>query len=37
MDRLRDLLLVLEAHELAGSLWILEPGRVRIHHRRDED
>ncbi len=32
---LRDLLVVLETNELAGSLWILEPGRVRIRQMRD--
>ena len=35
LDRLRDLLLALQTHDLAGSLWILEPGRVRIHHGRE--
>lgn len=37
LNRLHDLLAVLETQELAGSLWILEPGRVRIHQRRDEN
>ncbi len=31
LDRLSDLLAVLESHSLAGALWIVEPGRVRIH------
>jgi predicted nuclease of predicted toxin-antitoxin system len=31
LDRLRDLLTILEDHSLAGALWIVEPGRVRIH------
>jgi predicted nuclease of predicted toxin-antitoxin system len=30
-DRLRDLLAILENHSVAGALWIVEPGRVRIH------
>lgn len=33
-DRIRDLLVALDKHELKGSLWIIEPGRVRIHERR---
>jgi predicted nuclease of predicted toxin-antitoxin system len=37
LDRIRDLVLVLESHDLTGSLWILEPGRVRIHQGREED
>jgi predicted nuclease of predicted toxin-antitoxin system len=37
LDRMRDLLLVLESHDLTGSLWILEPGRVRIHQPRGRD
>ena len=32
-DRIRDLLAMLAKHELRGSLWIVEPGRVRIHER----
>jgi hypothetical protein len=31
LDRLRDLLAVLETRPLAGALWIVEPGRLRIH------
>jgi predicted nuclease of predicted toxin-antitoxin system len=34
--RLRDFLAVLENHAIAGALWIVEPGRVRIHLRDDE-
>lgn len=37
LDRLRDLLVVIETHEISGSLWIIEPGRVRIHQRRGQD
>jgi predicted nuclease of predicted toxin-antitoxin system len=33
VDRLRDFLAVLEATPVAGALWIVEPGRVRIHLR----
>jgi len=35
--RLRDFLAVLENNSLAGALWIVEPGRVRIHLRADEE
>jgi predicted nuclease of predicted toxin-antitoxin system len=31
LDRLRSLLATLELHPLAGRLWIIEPGRVRMH------
>ncbi len=34
--RLRDFLSVLESHTVTGALWIVEPGRVRIHLRHDE-
>jgi predicted nuclease of predicted toxin-antitoxin system len=33
VDRLRDFLAVLVATPVAGALWIVEPGRVRIHLR----
>jgi predicted nuclease of predicted toxin-antitoxin system len=33
LDRIRELLAVLAMHELTGALWIIEPGRVRIHER----
>lgn len=33
LDRLRDLSILLETRSLAGELWIIEPGRVRIHLR----
>jgi predicted nuclease of predicted toxin-antitoxin system len=36
IGRLRDFLSVLENHSVAGALWIVEPGRVRIHLRNDE-
>lgn len=31
LGRLRDFLAVLETRSVADSLWIIEPGRVRIH------
>jgi predicted nuclease of predicted toxin-antitoxin system len=37
LDRLRDFLEVLETHPVAGALWIVEPGRVRIHLRDREE
>jgi hypothetical protein len=36
VGRLRDFLSVLESHAVAGALWIVEPGRVRIHLRDGE-
>lgn len=36
LGRLRDLLAVLDHHPLTGALWIVEPGRVRIHLRNGE-
>jgi predicted nuclease of predicted toxin-antitoxin system len=35
IGRLRDFLSVLESHAITGMLWIVEPGRVRIHLRDD--
>lgn len=37
LGRLRDFLAVLEERSVAGALWIVEPGRVRIHLGRDEE
>jgi predicted nuclease of predicted toxin-antitoxin system len=31
MDRLRELITMLEQYSLGNDLWIVEPGRVRIH------
>jgi predicted nuclease of predicted toxin-antitoxin system len=31
VDRLRDFLAVMETTPVAGALWIVEPGRVRVH------
>ena len=36
LDRLREFLTVLERHSVVGSLWIVEPGRVRIHLSKDD-
>jgi predicted nuclease of predicted toxin-antitoxin system len=37
LDRLRALLMNLESHPLAGRLWIIEPGRVRMHLRSEDE
>jgi predicted nuclease of predicted toxin-antitoxin system len=37
LGRLTDLLAVVETRAIAGALWIVEPGRVRIHLRDDGD
>jgi predicted nuclease of predicted toxin-antitoxin system len=37
LDRLRDLLEVVETRAVVGALWIVEPGRVRIHLRDSEE
>ena len=34
-ERLHDFLAVLETRSVVGSLWIVEPGRVRIHLREN--
>ena len=36
IDRLQDFLAVLENQSVAGALWIVEPGRVRVHLRDGE-
>lgn len=36
LDRLRDFLTLAEAQSPAGALWIVEPGRVRVHLRPDD-
>lgn len=36
LDRIEDFLSVLKTHSIDRSLWIVEPGRVRIH-LRDSD
>ena len=37
IDRLRDFLAVVEITLVAGALWIVEPGRVRIHVQGHDD
>jgi predicted nuclease of predicted toxin-antitoxin system len=37
LDRLADFLAVLETRSIEGALWIVEPGRVRIHLRDCEE
>lgn len=34
-DRIADFLSVAETHDVTGQLWIVEPGRVRIHLSED--
>jgi hypothetical protein len=34
---LRDLLEIVKTRDVAGALWIVEPGRVRIHLRDCEE
>ena len=36
LDRLRDFLALAEVRSPAGALWIVEPGRVRVHLRGDD-
>jgi predicted nuclease of predicted toxin-antitoxin system len=35
LDRLRQMLALLQTHPLAGHLWIIEPGRIRVHLQDD--
>ena len=37
LDRIQTLLANVKSHPLEGRLWIVEPGRVRMHLRRSED
>jgi predicted nuclease of predicted toxin-antitoxin system len=37
IGRLRDFLAVLENHSVRGALWIVEPGRVRVHLDSDRE
>ena len=34
--RMNDLAGLFETHPIAGRLWIVEPGRLRIHGRKDD-
>jgi predicted nuclease of predicted toxin-antitoxin system len=35
-DRLRDVLTLAAIRAVKGELWIVEPGRVRVHLEKDE-
>ncbi len=37
IDRIKDFLAVAETNSVAGALWIVEPGRVRIHLRATDN
>ena len=37
LDRLRDFRALAEVRSPEGTLWIVEPGRVRIHLRGDDE
>ena len=37
LERIREFLLVLPIQRLEGRLWIVEPGRVRIHQPNTDD
>ena len=37
LDRVRELLTILRTRSPNGALWIVEPGRVRIHLPEDDD
>lgn len=34
-SRIQDLIALLSVHELGAELWIIEPGRVRVHQKPD--
>jgi predicted nuclease of predicted toxin-antitoxin system len=36
VDRISDLLAMLKVQPLEGTLWIVEPGRVRIHLQKGD-
>jgi predicted nuclease of predicted toxin-antitoxin system len=36
LDRLHDFMALLKQRALGNELWIVEPGRVRIHQREDK-
>jgi predicted nuclease of predicted toxin-antitoxin system len=36
-DRLRDFLGLAATRPIGGELWIVEPGRVRVHLEKDEE
>ena len=35
LARIKELAALLAVQDIAGRLWIVEPGRVRVHERRD--
>lgn len=35
LARIKELATLLETESIDGQLWIVEPGRVRVHERRD--
>jgi predicted nuclease of predicted toxin-antitoxin system len=37
LNRIAELAQLIKIHPLAGTLWIVEPGRVRIHLGDDDD
>lgn len=37
LTRLQEFLIVLKSRPLKNELWIVEPGRVRIHQRENEE
>jgi hypothetical protein len=37
IGRLQDFLTMLKSHAVDGELWIVEPGRVRIHLSGDDE
>ncbi len=36
LNRIRELIALLKQRPLASELWIIEPGRVRIHQRAED-
>jgi predicted nuclease of predicted toxin-antitoxin system len=36
LARVKELVALLETRSIDGQLWIVEPGRVRVHERRDQ-
>jgi predicted nuclease of predicted toxin-antitoxin system len=37
LERLRDFLAIAATRAVSGELWIVEPGRVRVRLRKDEE
>lgn len=36
LNRIRELITALEGRPLGRELWIIEPGRIRVHQSRDD-